>query len=388
MASINNATKAQRLVTGRRYGSLSSGVADSQEPFTSTIDINSREVYTQAQYIPTASLPFSGSSQNGWYYFAGGEISDNINTYANPVLRYWYRHELSETSADDQTVYFWLNPAITTEDAAAQPSSQIILNNHQTNFISNKYISGSYVTYQSEATNNTTLGYNVTAWYQPNGGSVTSLPQAYFAFDYKTGVLQVNNFSSIPDTAAGENTKIFVTAYQYVGKTLTTTLTDLQSAIDAVDGGGGGSGAYISSSNGDYIVSASNEGILIKGTYDTTPTNIANISTTSASFSVPVVATSFTGSLQGTGSWAVVAVSASITDVTVTSATYYPVFAPNSGSQNLSIDSSTLTYNPSTNVLTTTASFAATASNITNAFINNINTKSRLVHIALSVMTT
>jgi hypothetical protein len=179
-----------------------------------------------------------------------------------------------------------------------------------------------------------------------------------WVFDPFAGVLYVQDPSSTTVPA-------YITAYLYIGNYVDEVISGISTST------GGGSGNYISSSNGDYIVSASNDGILIQGTYDTTPTNIANISTISASFSVPVVATSFTGSLQGTGSWARVAVSASITDVTITNANYYPVFATTSGSQGLNIDSSTLTYNPSTNVLTTTASFAATASNITNAFINS-----------------
>jgi hypothetical protein len=179
-----------------------------------------------------------------------------------------------------------------------------------------------------------------------------------WVFDPFAGVLYVQDPSLTTVPA-------YITAYLYIGNYVDEVISGISTST------GGGSGNYISSSNGDYIVSASNDGILIQGTYDTTPTNIANISTISASFSVPVVATSFTGSLQGTGSWARVAVSASIVDNTVTNVSYYPVFVTAAGNQGLQIDTSTLSYNPSTNILTTTASSAATASNISTAFVGS-----------------
>lgn len=178
-----------------------------------------------------------------------------------------------------------------------------------------------------------------------------------WVFDPFAGVLYVQDPSAATVPA-------FIDAYLYIGNFVDEVINNINTTTS------GGSGNYISSSNGDYIVSASNEGILIKGSYDTTPTNIANISNTSASFGVSVVASAgFTGSLQGTGSWAVVAVSASIADNTGTNLSYYPVFVTASGNQGLQIDTVRLSYNPSTNILTTTASLAATASNISTAFV-------------------
>jgi hypothetical protein len=179
-----------------------------------------------------------------------------------------------------------------------------------------------------------------------------------WVFDPFAGVLYVQDPSST-------KTPGFIEGYLYIGNYV-------DEVINSIEGGGGGSGNYISSSNGNNIVSASNENILVQGDYTTTAVTIVNLSTTSASFGVPVVATSFTGSLQGTGSWSVVAVSASITDNTSTNASYYPVFVTASGSQALTIDTNTLSYNPSTNILTTTASSALTASNISTAFVGSI----------------
>jgi hypothetical protein len=383
MGSINTSTKANRLVTGRRYGTLSTTAVDAQEPFTSTIDTNASEVYVQANLIPSSSLPFSGSSQHGyWYTHDGttGAIDTSVSQPNNAILRYWYRHRLTETTANNQTVWFFIDPPGGLEVGSQRINPQLISDSQVTNFISNKYASGSKAQDIAEdAANPGNPGYNVQVSYLTEAevglgytpSQATELGVQYWAFDYKTGVLQIQDFGDIGEDSQG--VAVYVTAYQYVGKTLDTKLRELDATIASLDGtgGGGGSGNYISSSNGNNIVSASNDNILVQGNYTSTRVTIANLSTISASFGVPVVATSFTGSLQGTGSWAVVAVSASITDVTATNATYYPVFAITSGSQALSIDSSTLTYNPSTNVLTTTASLAATASNITNAFINN-----------------
>ena len=180
-----------------------------------------------------------------------------------------------------------------------------------------------------------------------------------WVFDPFAGVLYVQD----PSVAT---VPAFIDAYLYIGNFVDEVINNINTTTS------GGSGNYISSSNGNNIVSASNENILVQGNYTTTPVTIVNLSTTSASFGVPVVAASFTGSLQGTGSWARIAVSASIADNTGTNASYYPVFVTAAGNQGLQIDTVTLSYNPSTNILTTTASLAATASNISTAFVGGI----------------
>lgn len=386
MPIINKTTKALRLVTGRRYGSLSDNTIDNQEPFTSTIDIASSDVYTQTSVIPFSKSPFSGSDQNGHYLLADGTIDASGVTPppANAVLRYWYRHSMTEGQVGQQEVWYFYNPAGASEFDFADP--QQISDAQETNFISNKYITGSSALNGTETGQPTLAGYNVVvSWLsqaQINAGipvtQATIINPAYYAFDYKTGVLQFTGSATeigfgFGGAGQGQGTRVYVTAVQYVGKTLNTTLTDLQSQIDNIDGTGGGSGNYISSSNGNYIVSASNDGILVRGNLSSTPVTIANLTTTVAEFKVSVSASAgITGSLLGTGSWAQVAVSASITDNTNTNATYYPVFVATSGDQRLNIDTSTLSYNPSTNILTTTASLAATASNITNAFVGSV----------------
>ena len=61
--AINQEKKSNRLLGSRRF--TSADLNTSQEAFQSNLDIQASEVYTQANLIPTSSLPFSGSSQNG-----------------------------------------------------------------------------------------------------------------------------------------------------------------------------------------------------------------------------------------------------------------------------------------------------------------------------------
>ena len=63
---INSGSKSSRLLASRRY--THDTFTDSQESFTNVLDLQASEVYTQAHKIPSGSLPFSGSSQNGSFY--------------------------------------------------------------------------------------------------------------------------------------------------------------------------------------------------------------------------------------------------------------------------------------------------------------------------------
>ena len=76
--AINQEKKSNRLLGGRRF--TSADLTTAQEAFTEVLDINSNEIYTQTNAVPTSSLPFSGSSQNGNIYQSGS---------AN-ILKYWF----------------------------------------------------------------------------------------------------------------------------------------------------------------------------------------------------------------------------------------------------------------------------------------------------------
>lgn len=381
MGTINNALKAKQLAVGRRYSALDAGVADYQMPFTSVFDLNTTEIFAQAQLIPTASSPFSSSAQNNYYYMQDGTINTSQATTppAGAILRYWYRHELTEAATNKQDVYYFLRTPLGID---VTTDVQSVSDDHVTGLVSNKYLTGSLASLKiAEVVGaDNKPGYSVAVNYSSNSSNgIQFLQPVHYEFDYKTGVLQIKDsaasltgWGQMNDGVNTTGLRVYITAVQYVGKTLTTKLAEIDSALGTGPNPTVASGNYISSSNANNIVSASNEGILVQGNYTSAPVTIANLSTISASFGVPVVASSFTGSLQGTASWATVAVSASITDNTGTNASYYPVFVGAAGNQGLNIDTTTLSYNPSTNILTTTASNAFTASNITNAFTNNI----------------
>ena len=207
MALINLTSKALRLLLSRRFttGSLTTG----QEAFTETLDIGSSEVYTQDNLIPLTSLPFSGSSQQYSIYQSSG-----FN-----VLKYWYKHRLTKFNIGTD-VWFFLNPSGSNEGI----TPQIIQTEQQTNFVSNKYATPSLANAVSE---DATPGYNVVVYKSTttdssslSGGDKVSTND--YQFDYKTGVLEFDQ------NAPSSNDNIFVTAYQYVGRTLDTSLSTMK----------------------------------------------------------------------------------------------------------------------------------------------------------------
>lgn len=195
MGLIDNTKKALRLLLGRRY--TSDDLSIQQEAFTATLDIRSADVYTQDYLVPANSLPYSGSSQN-------------LQSISG-VAKYWYRQRLTKSNLDTD-VWFFLTP--TGSDSGVTP--QIINSNQKTDFISSKYSSSDLT---NAGTEDTTPGYNVVVYKSTstNSGSFAASDKVSindYQFDYKTGVLQ---FDQNKPTS---NQKIYITVYQYIGKTL------------------------------------------------------------------------------------------------------------------------------------------------------------------------
>lgn len=194
---INLIEKSSRLLQSRRY--TTDGLNGAFEAFTRVLDLNASEIYSQQNLIPSASVPFSESGQNGYYYTAAGTISPTAT--GNDIMRYWFKHTLTpfETSRD---VWYFVNPT-----SASLGTNQIIQGGQQTNFISPKYI------VPGLAGNNAELGgYKVKVYVNDTAYATDS----DYAFDYKTGVLQWSSSAVAP--AGGAVVK--VTVNQYVGKTL------------------------------------------------------------------------------------------------------------------------------------------------------------------------
>ena len=204
MGLISELSKAIRLLGSRRY--TSGDLTTSQESFTSVLDVNASEIYSQQDKIPSSGLPFSGSADQYSVYQSGGEN----------ILKYWYRHPLTKSNVD-RDVWFFVNPS--GSDDGITP--QLIDSNQQTNFVSNKY---SAVSLANAVAEDITPGYNVVVYESTttdssslSGGDKVSTND--YQFDYKTGVLQFDA------NKPGASDRIYMTAYQYVGKMMDTTIT-------------------------------------------------------------------------------------------------------------------------------------------------------------------
>ena len=196
--AFSKETKSNRLLQSRRF--TQDALGDAQEAFTRVLDLNASEIYSQQNLIPTSSLPYSGSSQNGETVIVDGE----------EVLKFWYRHRLtpSDTRNAGESSYntwFFLDPTSSAEFSnGVNPG--VLSSKQQGSFISPKYAP--------------TLGGNAedsTPGYQVKlTRAGTIVDPASYTFDYKTGVLQFNAQSGYTSIS----TDIRLTAYQYTGKTL------------------------------------------------------------------------------------------------------------------------------------------------------------------------
>lgn len=229
--AINSTEKSSRFLQSRRY--THDSFTDAQEAFTSVLDINSNEVYTDQSLIPSASLPFSGSSQSGSVYTANG-----IN-----VMQYYYRYPMTRSnlvSGSANEVWFLLSPTGSVSGIGAQ----IISANQQTNFISPKYATPSLANSTAE---DSPAGYLAKVFVSnnavaPAGTDVVSVNN--YAFDYKTGVLEFATNALAPTTSQ----YVYITVYQYIGRTLSTSLGSLTGSF---------SGSFFGNGAGLINISAS-----------------------------------------------------------------------------------------------------------------------------------
>ena len=205
MAALDKEKKSNRLLGSRRY--THDTLLDSQEAFTEVLDLGASEVYTQAKYIPSSALPFSGSSQNQSVHQSSGEN----------IVKYWYRHKLTKSNLNNEA-WFFLSPTGSNSGIGAQ----LIDTNQQTSFVSPKY---SIPSLANSTTEDTTPGYLAVVYKSTslNSGSLGEsdiVSTNDYTFDYKTGVLQFNSSAVDPS----DSQYVYMTVYQYVGTTLATGL--------------------------------------------------------------------------------------------------------------------------------------------------------------------
>ena len=196
--AIDQTKKSNRLLGSRRF--TSDALNTSQEAFQSVLDIRANEIYTEANLVPTSSLPFSGSSQQGSIF----------STQGSNVVQYHFRQRLTRANVAND-VFFFMFPT----GSSTGVTPQLIQDAQKTNFISPKYSVSSLANANTE---DATPGYNVKVFKSTstNSGSLGDsdvVSANDYQFDYKTGVLQF-------ESALASNLKVYMTAYQYVGKTL------------------------------------------------------------------------------------------------------------------------------------------------------------------------
>ena len=199
MAAIDNTKKSARLLASRRY--THDSYTDAQEAFTSTLDINANEVYIDQALIPSASLPFSGSGQNGNTYTIDG-LS---------VVKYYYRAKMTKSDLNNEA---WFLLSETT--ASSGVGAQLIDGNQLTNFISPKY---SVSALTNANTEDATPGYGVKVFVSSNSSTPSAGDQVSvnnYVFDYKTGIIQFATSAVAP--TAGQY--VYISVYQYAGRTL------------------------------------------------------------------------------------------------------------------------------------------------------------------------
>lgn len=194
---LDKTKKSNRLLASRRYTMEQS--TDAQEAFTRVLDLNATEIYTQEAAIPSASLEYSGSSQDQQFVTSGSEN----------ILKYYHEFQLTPSNVvngSKSEVYFFISKSGHDPNIAVTP--QVIQDGQQGSFISPKYSIPALTNADAE---DATPGYNVVI--KVNG---TKQNPSFYQFDYKTGVIQFVDQNDAPTT--GDTVRASI--YQYVGKTL------------------------------------------------------------------------------------------------------------------------------------------------------------------------
>jgi hypothetical protein len=200
---FNKEIKSNRLLQSLRY---TAAAQDNQEAFTRVLDLNASEIYTQENYIPTSSLPFNDNSGHLKFITASVDGSD-VN-----IAQYYFEVSCSKSSrvfgGGKSEIWFVISGSGFSPNPVAGIGSIPIEGLQQTNWLSNKYLTGSLAL---KTADETPPGYNVRV--KVNGSNVSA---QNYQFDYKTGVLQFISNAVSPATTDA----VTITGYRYVGQTL------------------------------------------------------------------------------------------------------------------------------------------------------------------------
>ena len=285
--AYSSSDRSERLLQSRRF--TTDNLTLSQEAFTQVFDLGASEILTDDGLIPTGStqLPYSGSSQN-LAIVSASVVNPSIETDL-PILKYWYRKKIKPAGDGSREVYYFTESDPSAVDDTVT-SDQLIETDQLINFVSPKYIIASD---SVNTTESTTPGYKVVVYKSTSatagGISEQAADPASYVFDFKTGVLTWNDGS-----APASNEYVYITAYQYVGRTLRSQLDDgsIQGAStwDGLDGKPAGlvsssaqtianlpSGTVSGSSQVDYTAILNVPSGIVSGSSQVDYTGITNV---------------------------------------------------------------------------------------------------------------
>ena len=295
--AYNSANRSERLLQNRRF--TTDGNTLTQEAFTQVLDLGVSEIYLDTAFIPTGSsqIPYSGSSQDQ-RIISASIVSPSIVVNL-PIAKYWNRKKIKPAGDGTRQVYYFTlsDPSSPTNSVA---SDQLIESDQQTNFISPKYIS-----IPADASKNTEAnppGYKVQVYKSTSataaGITESAITDDNYVFDYKTGVL-----AWVTGQAPASNQYVYISAYQYIGRTLATQ--------QAAGYSGSFSGSFQGNVNATGLLTGTVVGALsgsASGSFQGSATGLFSGSfqgTSTGSFSGLVTGVgsgSFSGSFRGNGS--------------------------------------------------------------------------------------
>jgi len=292
---------SNRKLQNRRY--TTDKVLDTQEAYTSVLDVNASEVFSDVRYVPTSSagIPFSGSSQSGFIVSASNLDTSITPGSADdlPILKYWYRHKLKPSNTGTgRDTYFFTTSEPSDSDTDTTGGTSLIVSDQLSNFISPKYISQNNAAdsiNDAEASQvEGSPGYVVRLFKSTNSDAATlsganEISSTDYVFDYKTGVVSFNS-------AIATSYWVYASVYQYIGRTLGSQIAD-GTLGGSVDYGNEQTSADFSSS----IAARATDLETASGSFSTrvttnetdistNQTNITNLQTDSGSFSTRVTA--------------------------------------------------------------------------------------------------
>ena len=126
--ALDKIKKSNRLLESRRYTHES--LVNSQEVFTSVLDINSSEVFSQTNLIYTSSLPYNDVGNNLSVYYSGSNATyPTGDPSGDPIALFYYRQRLTPSSVVNGSkteVWFFISSSVDPNTPQTAISPQLL----------------------------------------------------------------------------------------------------------------------------------------------------------------------------------------------------------------------------------------------------------------------